>query len=960
MAENFYALLIGVDTYEHATDKFPNLPAAKNDVEALSKTLHDDFTYDCDLLLSPNKDSIIKAFEGLQSKIEKTKKEENTVLVYFSGHGAYHPENKSCAYLCAYNTNLGNLPETAVSPEQLQKFVQALTEHAARVLIVLDACHSAGLITKASDDSHLGWSSGVTEDYLNYLASGSMVMTSCKEDQKSYILETNADPRSFFTEHLIGGLRKEVDDNGYVWANRLFSYVSRQLLRDKHTKDKQTPSHKGSTEFHIARKRQKIDEVEVHEFFKLPPDMITYCILKIPNPDTNNVIGEAFIINTCDFNHGKNGRVYHNIQEMVKFLALYGYNIHYVSSNDTIYIQGAIGNVVNTTKLIFMYVLSDGYSKTGILVGNQNIGLSNIFKEKELTVCVDTPTRANSSTIAKLAEALRNTYPQALVRFVKDEQLSPESSEGEQDCGEFVKNLLSELRMKLLEGASRDNKLSLSAQKIEKTITPDFTILSASIHNAIRDLCTALPEEAKDILKLFPGSRPYSDPILNRWYWLTQILPSLSEDLQSEIPDLLQDFEDHYKTTAWQKYYDTLSEKVKNWNQQSDNHTTRSAKEKFMLQLELSKLLKEIEQIPEQSAIDVSQIGQLVQSLLQALEKVQSIAQRNLRIKHFLAEQELNTRIQKIVRIAKQQALTEEIYSNLLELLRKRNAGVSNDDQKFIKVRRVLAAREQELNEANNKISKLESDLQQIRTAPEQVIQDLKHKLDISHKKRQRSVDRLRLKYQTNRKLVKDNQGWKLEVKQQLERIKHLDAQIIMLNQQITDLRKQHETDQAVIAQLQQERDKLTQQITDLRKQHTTELAQFQQERDKLTQQITGLEQQLQQERVALNQQITDLREQHTTELAQFQQERDKLTQQITGLEQQLQQERVALNQQITDLREQHTTDQAEIAHLEQERDTNQDVIANLRKQKQAQDILLWIACAIVLIFIVVLIQYNT
>lgn len=839
MAESFYALLIGVDKYKHASDNFPNLPAAKNDVEALSKTLRDDFTYDCDFILSPTRDSIIKAFKELQDKIKTNKKEENTVLVYFSGHGAYDPVDRSCAYLCACDTDPSNLPETAVSPKQLQDFVQVLTEHAARVLIILDACHSAGLITKASDDTRTSWNSGVTEDYLNCLASGSMVMTSCKENQKSYILETNADPRSFFTEHLISGLRKEIDDNGYVWANRLFSYVSRQLLSDKYTRNKQTPSHKGSTEFHIARKRQEIDEVEVHEFLKLPIDDITHRILKIPSRD--NVIGEAFIINTCKFAHRENGRVYHNIQEMVKFLSLYGYNIYYVSSNDTSGIRGKIGNVVDTTKLIFMYVLSEGYTGTDILCSNQDsINLLSIFKsfkDKNLNVCIciDTPTPANSDTIANLANTLEQSYPQALVSFVKDEQLSSESSEGDQDCGNFVKRLLYELRKKLLEArVSEGNRIVLSAKEIKETITPNFTILSTSIHNAIRDLCTALPKEADDILKLFPKPQPYDDPTLNRWLWLTEILPSLSEDLQSDIPDLLQDFEDHYATADWREYYDELLAKIKDWDQQLANHTTNTPriinmpKQKIMLQLELSKLLKEIEQIPEQSNIDVSQIGQLVQSLLQALEKVQSIAKpiakRKPRInKHFLVEEELDARIQKIVRIAKQRALTQEIYSNLLKLLEKRKAGISEDEQSLIEVRRELAVSKQELSEADKKIKKLESDLQQIRTDPEQVIQDLKYKLDKSYKKRQRSVERLKLKYQKNRELVeenrelvKKNQGWELEVKQQIERIKQLEAQITMLTQQITELRKQHETDQAEIAHLQQERDTLTQQITEL------------------------------------------------------------------------------------------------------------------------------------------------
>lgn len=383
--------------------------------------------------------------------------------------------------------------------------------------------------------------------------------------------------------------------------------------------------------------------------------------------------------------------------------------------------------------------------------------------------------------------------------------------------------------MELLKACvSEGNCIVLSAKKIEETITPNFAILSTSIHNAIRDLCTALPEEAKDILKLFPKPRPYDDPTLNRWLWLTEILPSLSEDSRSEIPDLLQDFEDHYETADWREYYDNLLAKIKDWDQQLANHTTNTPriintpKQKIMLQLELSKILKEIEQIPEQSDIDVSQIGQLVQSLLQALKK-EPVLKKKRSIKHFLAEQELDTQIQKIVRIAKQRALTQEIYGNLIELLKERKAGISEDEQSLIKVRHELAAREQELSEADKKIKKLESDLQQIRTDPEQVIQDLKYKLDKSYKKRQRSVERLKLKYQKNRELVeenrelvKKNQGWELEVKQQVERIKQLEAQITMLTQQITELRKQHETDQAEIAHLQQERDTLTQQITEL------------------------------------------------------------------------------------------------------------------------------------------------
>lgn len=67
---------------------------------------------------------------------------QDTIYIYFAGHGAPEPDRPDDAFLFTYDTRLSNLVGTSLSMRQLPEFLKWRAGDVGHLVMLLDACHS--------------------------------------------------------------------------------------------------------------------------------------------------------------------------------------------------------------------------------------------------------------------------------------------------------------------------------------------------------------------------------------------------------------------------------------------------------------------------------------------------------------------------------------------------------------------------------------------------------------------------------------------------------------------------------------------------------------------------------------------------------------------------------------------------------------------------------------------------
>jgi formylglycine-generating enzyme required for sulfatase activity/uncharacterized caspase-like protein len=210
-----YALLVGVSNY--TTDLNP-LPSAVKDVAALKEVLIDPAiggfaASDVDVLTDVDETAIRKAI----SRLFANRKNDDLVLLYFSGHGV--TDSRNDFYLSGISTDKNDLLSTAVSSDFVQK---AMNQRGSkRQVLILDCCHSGafpkGMTAKDIGKVNLSPKLG---------GEGRAILTA--SDSTQYAFEQEGFELSLYTHFLVEGLRTgaaDRDDDGDVTVDELYEYV---------------------------------------------------------------------------------------------------------------------------------------------------------------------------------------------------------------------------------------------------------------------------------------------------------------------------------------------------------------------------------------------------------------------------------------------------------------------------------------------------------------------------------------------------------------------------------------------------------------------------------------------------------------------------------------------------------------------------------------------------------------
>lgn len=222
-----YALVIGVGSYEHMPSM--NVPITVEDAQEVAAVLGD--RRYCGYLgqqvtLLHDTETTRQNIEAELDRLATILQESDTLLLFYSGHGDYGEDGY---YLTTYDTKIDGgkvVSGTGIHEKTLLEKLKAIK--AKRMFLIFNACHSGEI----SPDS-LGSPSDAsghnlpdrTATALLGTGEGRVVITACRENQRSYFLKKSS--MTFFAQALSDGLRGRDIENrrGYVSIFDLYEYV---------------------------------------------------------------------------------------------------------------------------------------------------------------------------------------------------------------------------------------------------------------------------------------------------------------------------------------------------------------------------------------------------------------------------------------------------------------------------------------------------------------------------------------------------------------------------------------------------------------------------------------------------------------------------------------------------------------------------------------------------------------
>ena len=222
-----HALIIGINNYLNDLNKLSKAAVDANDLYGL---LSQNGYPTSNMTLLLDEQATKRAIDNALNKFASHIDSQDTVVIFFSGHGAQNPGGFTPGeYICPVDARKDDLNSTAISSVNLTTAIKAIK--AKQVVVLLDACHSGGVgeIRGAGEIK-----SGLSSEAYDKLATGEgrVVIASCRPDEVSYELREMRN--GLFTYYLLEGLRGEAaSSDGSVRIFSLFEYLSRWVPRRK-------------------------------------------------------------------------------------------------------------------------------------------------------------------------------------------------------------------------------------------------------------------------------------------------------------------------------------------------------------------------------------------------------------------------------------------------------------------------------------------------------------------------------------------------------------------------------------------------------------------------------------------------------------------------------------------------------------------------------------------------------
>lgn len=229
------ALIIGVANYDAVT----GLPAAVlNDAldtaETLKSSAYCGYPEANVTILTDGEATLANTRKAL-ADLAASATTNDTVAIFFSGHGARIGNGATAtSALVPYDCKLTDIAGTTLGEAELSAAIAAIK--APRVIVVVDACHSAGTATLKSDlgnDEGYVIDEGFDEKSLQRLARGTgrVVFASSRATETSLVLKSERN--SVFTTAMLSGLKGAATaaTDGTIRVFDLFNHVSETVRK---------------------------------------------------------------------------------------------------------------------------------------------------------------------------------------------------------------------------------------------------------------------------------------------------------------------------------------------------------------------------------------------------------------------------------------------------------------------------------------------------------------------------------------------------------------------------------------------------------------------------------------------------------------------------------------------------------------------------------------------------------
>lgn len=227
-----HAVVIGVANYRNVSS-LPN--AVLNDAQDVATILKSESYcgYDADnvhLLLDG--DATLDRIRAALATVARASGPDDTVVIFFSGHGAClgdsgDPEST----LLPIDCDTRNLDTTSLSESEFSSALQRFT--AQRLLVLIDACHSAGTGSFKGSQSGEPPILGYSEKSLARLSQGTgrVLIASSRATEASFVFPNARN--SVFTSHLLDALRGKArtTGDGVIRVFEIFNHVSERVKR---------------------------------------------------------------------------------------------------------------------------------------------------------------------------------------------------------------------------------------------------------------------------------------------------------------------------------------------------------------------------------------------------------------------------------------------------------------------------------------------------------------------------------------------------------------------------------------------------------------------------------------------------------------------------------------------------------------------------------------------------------
>ena len=227
--DNGHALIIGVGSYQHIPGA--NVPITVADAKAVAALLQD--PHRCGY--RPERVTLLhdqaagrEAIGAALQRLAETTGPEDTVLLFYAGHGEYGSDGDY--YLTTYDTETeaGKVKAgTGLSEGELLARLRDIP--AKRLLLIFNACHSGQISPALSlgDEPSVFGSLSLPQDTGEALLStgeGRIIITACRPEQKSYI---GPGPLTYFAQALTDGLAGNgvANSRGYISAYNLYEQL---------------------------------------------------------------------------------------------------------------------------------------------------------------------------------------------------------------------------------------------------------------------------------------------------------------------------------------------------------------------------------------------------------------------------------------------------------------------------------------------------------------------------------------------------------------------------------------------------------------------------------------------------------------------------------------------------------------------------------------------------------------